>query len=57
MNASYTVLRGCWCNITVLKVNAPSVEKSDDPKTIFMKIYEQDFDYFPVPNKNVVMTF
>jgi hypothetical protein len=24
---SYTVPRGCWCNITVLNVHAPCVEK------------------------------
>jgi hypothetical protein len=27
---SYIVLRGCWCNIIVLNVHAPSEEKSDD---------------------------
>ena len=32
---SYTVLRGCWCNI-VLNVHAPIEEKSDDSK-VFMR--------------------
>jgi hypothetical protein len=27
---SYIVLRGCWCNITVLNVHAQSEEKNDD---------------------------
>ena len=27
---SYIVLRGCWCNIIVLNVPAPSEEKSDN---------------------------
>jgi len=31
----YTVLRGCWCNIIVLNVHAPSEEKSDDSKDSF----------------------
>ena len=26
----YIVLRGCWCNIVVLNVHAPSEDKSDD---------------------------
>jgi len=29
---SYIVLRGHWCNIMVLKLHAPSEEKSDDSK-------------------------
>ena len=29
---SYIVLRGCWCNIIVLNMLAPSEEKSDDSK-------------------------
>jgi hypothetical protein len=34
---SYIVLRGHWCNITVLRVSvhAPSEEKSDDSKDSF----------------------
>ena len=34
---SYVVLRGRWCNI-VLNLHAPSVDKSDDSKDIFMRI-------------------
>ena len=34
---SYIVLRGRWCNIIVLNVHAPSEEKSDDSKTVFVK--------------------
>jgi hypothetical protein len=32
---SYIVLRGRWCNITVLNVRAPSEEKSDESKDSF----------------------
>ena len=34
---SCIVLRGRWCNIIVLNVHAPSEEKSDDSKDIFMR--------------------
>jgi hypothetical protein len=34
---SYIVLRGRWCNITVLNVRAPSEEKSDGLKTVFVR--------------------
>ena len=43
---SYIVLRGCWCNIIVLKVHAPSEEKSDDSKDSFYEELEQVFDHF-----------
>jgi hypothetical protein len=32
---SYIVLRGRWCHIIVLNVQAPSEEKSDDSKDSF----------------------
>ena len=44
---SYIVLRGCWCNIIVLNVHAPSEEKSDDSKDSFYKKIEQFFKHFP----------
>jgi len=34
---SYTVLRGCWCNIIVLNVHAPCEEKVMIQKTVFMR--------------------
>jgi len=43
---SYTVLRGCWFNIIVLKVNAPSEEKSDDSKDSFYEELEQNLIIF-----------
>jgi hypothetical protein len=33
----YIVLRGRRCNIIVLNVHAPSEEKTEDPKTVFMR--------------------
>jgi len=40
---SYTVLRGCWCNVIVQNVHAPSEEKSDDSKDSFYEELEQVF--------------
>ena len=34
---SYIVLRGHWCNIIVLKIRAPSEEKSGDSINSFMR--------------------
>ena len=44
---SYIVLTGCWCNIIVLNVHAPSEEKSDDLKDSLYEELEQVFDHFP----------
>ena len=34
---SYIVLRGRWRNITIVNVHAPSEEKSDESKVVFMR--------------------
>jgi len=38
---SYIALRGCWCNIIVMNVHAPSEEKSDDSKDSFYEELKQ----------------
>ena len=43
---SYIVLRGCWCNIIVSNVHAPTEEKSDDLKDSFYEELKQAFDHF-----------
>jgi hypothetical protein len=35
---TFIVLRGHWCNIIFLNVHAPSEEKSDDSKKVFICI-------------------
>ena len=40
---SYVVMRGCWYNIIVLNVHAPSEEKSDESKDNFYEELEQVF--------------
>jgi len=44
---SHIVLRGCWRNIIVVNVHAPSEEKSDEAKDSFYKELEQVFNHFP----------
>ena len=44
---SYLVLRGRWCNIIIVNVNAPSVEKSDDSKGGFYDELKQAFHHYP----------
>ena len=40
---SYIFLRGHRCHIIVLNMHAPSQEKSDNSKGIFMRIYNSFF--------------
>ena len=40
---SYIVLRGCWYNIIVLNVHAPSEDKSDVSKHSFYEDLEKGF--------------
>jgi len=54
---SYIVLRGCWCNIIVLNVHAPSEEKCDDSKDSFYEEIEQGFDFSYVPYENYIRRF
>jgi hypothetical protein len=45
---SYIILRGRWCNIIVLNVNAPTEDKIDDIiKDRFYEELEQVVDKFP----------
>src|SRR5215510_15103928 len=44
---TYIVLRGRWCYIIILNVQAPSEEKSDVSKYSFYEELEQVFDHFP----------
>jgi hypothetical protein len=35
---SYIVLRGCWCNIIVLNVHAPTEGKNDSQKSFYEEV-------------------
>jgi hypothetical protein len=43
---SYIILRGCWCDIIVLNVHAPTEDKIDDVKDSFYDELERIFDKF-----------
>jgi hypothetical protein len=49
---SHIVPTGCWCNITVLNVHAPSEEKSDDSKTSFYEELQPVF--YPSPKYHTI---
>jgi hypothetical protein len=44
---SYITLKGCWCDIIVLNVHAPTEDKDDDIKDSFYEELEEVFDQFP----------
>jgi hypothetical protein len=44
---SCTILRGCWYDIIVLNVHAPTVDKIDKVKDNFSEELEHVFDKFP----------
>jgi endonuclease/exonuclease/phosphatase family metal-dependent hydrolase len=44
---SCIILRGHWCNIIVVNVHAPCVDKSDDIKDSFYEELRRVFDQFP----------
>jgi hypothetical protein len=43
---SYITLKGCWCDIIVLNVHAPTENKDHDVKDSFYEEIEQVFDQF-----------
>jgi hypothetical protein len=44
---SYIILRGRWCDIVVLNVRAPTMDKIDDMKDRFYEELEHVFNNFP----------
>jgi hypothetical protein len=44
---SYIILRGCWCDIIILNVHAPTEDTIDDLSDQFYEELEQAFDEFP----------
>ena len=51
------VKRGCWCNIIVLNVHAPSEQKSDDSKDSYYEELVQVFEHFPKYYRNYFRRF
>jgi exonuclease III len=52
---SYIILRGCWCNIIVLNVHAPTENEIDDIKDRFCEELEQVFHKFPRYNTKMLL--
>jgi endonuclease/exonuclease/phosphatase family metal-dependent hydrolase len=50
-----TILRGRWCDIIVLNVQAPTQDKSDDVKERFYEELEQVFDKFPKYHMKILL--
>jgi hypothetical protein len=48
-------LRGGWCNIVLLIVQAPSEEKSDDSKDSLYEELEQVFNHFPKYHMKILL--
>jgi hypothetical protein len=53
---SYTILRGCWCNIIVLNLHAPSEDKGDDVKENFHEELRSLFDQFPRYDMKILLS-
>jgi hypothetical protein len=52
---SYIILRGRWCSIIVLNVNAPCEDKGDDEKDSFYEELGRVFDQFPRYDMKIVL--
>jgi hypothetical protein len=54
---SYIKLRGRWCHIIVLNVNAPTEDKIDDVKDSFYEELELVFDELPKYHMIILLDF
>jgi endonuclease/exonuclease/phosphatase family metal-dependent hydrolase len=52
---SYIILRGRWCHIIVLNVQAPTEDKTDDVKDSFYEELERVVDKFPKYHMNILL--
>jgi hypothetical protein len=48
-------LRGCWCDIIVLNVHAPTEDKTDDIKDRYYEELEHVFDKYPKYHTNILL--
>jgi hypothetical protein len=54
---SYIILRGRWCHIVVLKVHAPTEDKTDYVKDSFYEVLECVFDKLPKQHIKMLLDF
>jgi exonuclease III len=52
---SYIILRGCWCDIIILNVHAPTEDKIEDIKDRFYEELEHVFDKFPKYHMKILL--
>jgi hypothetical protein len=52
---SYITLKGCWCDIIVLNVHAPTEDKDDVTKGRFYEELEQVFYQFPEYHTKILL--
>jgi hypothetical protein len=52
---SYIILRGCWCNIIAVNVNASCEDTSDDIKDSFYQELGRVFDQFPMYDMKILL--
>jgi hypothetical protein len=52
---SYIILRGRWCDIIVLNIQAPTQDKTDDMKDSFYEELECVFDKFPKYHRKILL--
>jgi hypothetical protein len=52
---SCIILKGRWCNIVVLNVDAPCEDKSDDIKDSFYEELGHVFDQFPRYDRKILL--
>jgi hypothetical protein len=50
---SYTIWKGCWCDIIVLNVHAPTEDKDDDVKDSFYEETEQVKSTILFPHRDI----
>ena len=50
----FITLKGLWCDIIVLNVQAPSEDKDDDIKDSFYEEIERHFDRLPVHHMKMI---
>jgi hypothetical protein len=52
---SYILLRGCWCDISILNVHALTEDKIDDMKDMFYEELEHVLDKFPKYHMGILL--
>jgi exonuclease III len=52
---SYIILRGCWFDIIILNVHAPTEDKIDDIKDRFYEELKHVFDNFPKCHMQILL--